>query len=461
MTPAARVAAAITCLDEIIAGAPAEQVLIRWARAARYAGSGDRRAVRDHVHDALRCRRSAAWVAGGSDGRALMIGVLMMGGAGRVEAGYDGAGRDGAGQGGTVRRGVDAALGEDRPGGAGPDEAAQGDAAHGDAAHGGAVYGGAVWGGAGGAGPDRGALDMLFTGEGHAPAPLRPHEGRGCLDEAPPAVRADLPGWLWPVLQREYGDEGALRIGLAQRQRAPLWLRVNRARTTCAAAAAMLAEEGIATRPHPDVATALEVTARGHRLRLSRARAKGLVEPQDAASQRAVLRLPLRPGQRILDYCAGGGGKALAVAALTGGAVYVHDADRARMRDIPARAARAGADIRMIDDPAREGRFDLVIADAPCSGSGTWRRTPDAKWRLTPARLQELIELQGRIARDAAALVAPGGVLAWMTCSVLAVENAARIRELTDAGGWALAESKLWLPSLHGDGFYLAIMNRT
>lgn len=385
MTPGARVAAAIACLDAILDGAPAEQVLTRWGRGARYAGSGDRRAVRDHVHAALRQRRSAALVGGGPDGRGLMVGVLAM-------------------------EGVDPAP--------------------------------------------------LFTGEGHAPAPLQPGEGQGSLQGALPAVEADLPDWLWPRLVREHGREGALQIGVAQRHRAPLWLRVNRARTTCEGAAAALEREGITTRAHPEVETALEVLAQGHRLRQGPAYLEGLVELQDAGSQRAVLRLPLRPGMRILDYCAGGGGKALAIAALTGETVHAHDANRARMQDIQPRAARAGADIRILDAPARAAPFDLVIVDAPCSGSGTWRRTPDAKWRLTEARLEELVAIQARIAAEAAPLVAPGGVLAWMTCSVLDEENAAHSRALIATGQWEEIESDLWLPGPAGDGFYLAMMKK-
>ena len=117
---------------------------------------------------------------------------------------------------------------------------------------------------------------------------------------------------------------------------------------------------------------------------LSRSRAftEGLVELQDASSQAAMLRLPLRDGQSVLDYCAGGGGKALALAGRTEVAVTAHDISAARMRDIPARAARAGVRIELAEDP-KAARYDHVLVDAPCSGSGTWRRDPDGKWRLT------------------------------------------------------------------------------
>ncbi|MCC7319840.1 MAG: RsmB/NOP family class I SAM-dependent RNA methyltransferase [Rubellimicrobium sp.] len=384
MTPGARVQAAIDCLDRILAGAPAEQVLTRWARDSRYAGARDRAAVRDHVYGALRRLRSAGVAGGGTGARAVMIGALG-------------------------------------------DEGAD--------------------------------LPALFTGIGHAPAPLAPHEGHGSLADAPAAVRADLPDWIFARLAADHGPDLAARIGASLRERAPVWLRANVARTTRADAMAALAAEGIGARPHDRVATALRVTENAAKIQTSAAYASGLVEVQDAASQEAVLRLPLGPGLRVLDYCAGGGGKALAIAALTGGPVHVHDADPRRMRDLPARAARAGADIRLLPDPA--GRlFDLVVVDAPCSGSGTWRRGPDAKWRLTPGRLDDLVALQSRIAAEAAALVAPGGALAWMTCSVFDAENAGRARAIAAQTGWPMLDEMARLPDDRGDGFYLALFSR-
>ncbi len=383
MTPGARVQAAIDCLDRILAGAPAEQVLTGWARASRFAGSGDRAAVRDHVYAALRRRRSSGWIGGGGGARAVMIGSLTQDGA---------------------------------------------------------------------------DLAALFSGQGHAPAPLTAGEGQGDLALAPSAVAADLPDWLWQMLVADHGPQAA-DIAAALRHRAPVWLRASLARGTRDRAAAALAEEGIATRPHPEVQTALEVTGNAGKIQSSAAFARGLVEIQDASSQAAVLRLPLAAGQRVLDYCAGGGGKALAIAALTRGAVTAHDADPRRMADLPARAARAGA--RIAIDRAPAGPFDLVLADAPCSGSGTWRRSPDAKWRLTPEGLGDLVALQDAILGRAAALVAPGGYLAYATCSVLAAENDGRINAfLASYPGWQVQDQMQRLPDAGGDGFYLAVLRR-
>ena len=170
------------------------------------------------------------------------------------------------------------------------------------------------------------------------------------------------------------------------------------------------------------------MTANARRLRLSTVYRDGLIEPQDAASQAVADMVPVGIGAPVLDYCAGGGGKALALAA-RGAAVFAHDASPARMADLPARAARAGADIPVLNRAEARARapWRTVLVDAPCSGSGAWRRDPEGKWRLTPARLADLTALQDRILDEAAALIAPGGALVYATCSLLAEENDERI----------------------------------
>lgn len=161
----------------------------------------------------------------------------------------------------------------------------------------------------------------------------------------------------------------------------------------------------------------------------------------------------------MLDYCAGGGGKALAVAGMADGVeVTAHDADPARMADLPARVGRAGAHITICDTPA--GTFDLVITDVPCSGSGTWRRTPDAKWRSTREMLETVLKAQKSILENAADLVASGGSLAYMTCSLLEEENADQVDAfLADAPFTELARHR-WSPLDASDGFFLSLMQR-
>lgn len=384
MTPGARVAAAIEVIDAMAGGLAAEQALTRWARASRFAGSKDRAAVRDHVFDLLRRRRSAAHRGGGESGRALMIGLL----------------RD---------------LGEEP--------------------------------------------ESLFTGEGHAPAPLSAAEAS---EPAPPeaqGLRWNLPDWLLPEFEASLG-EGAEAAALALQARAPVFLRVHLGKGSRAAARERLAAEGIETRENDLSESALTVTEGARRIRNSQAFAEGYVELQDAASQAVTDLLP--PVVRALDYCAGGGGKALAMAA-RGATVLAHDADPGRMVDLPARAARAGTPIPTLTtaELPQAAPFELVLCDAPCSGSGAWRRAPEGKWRLTPEGLAALCDTQDAILDQAAALVAPGGTLAYATCSLLRCENEDRVAAfLARQEGWEATLTRRFDVSEAGDGFFTAQLKR-
>ncbi|SHJ19919.1 RsmB/NOP family class I SAM-dependent RNA methyltransferase [Wenxinia saemankumensis] len=382
MTPGARAAAAISVLDDWLDGAPVERALLRWARGARYAGSGDRAAVRDLVYDAVRRRRSAAAAGGALTGRGLVLGTLRL-------------------------DGTDPAT--------------------------------------------------LFTGQGHAPPPLDEGERPGAAP-ADRGTRLDWPDWLLPHADAALGA-GAEAALAAQRDRAPVFLRALGDRGV---AAERLAEEGISVSPLADVATALEVTRNARRVAASAAFREGLIDLQDASSQAAILSLPLAGGETILDYCAGGGGKSLAVAARGAGRVVAHDADPARMADIAPRALRLGAEVEVVPDLPPGLLADLVIVDAPCSGSGTWRRAPEAKWRLTPDRLAELTALQDDILAEAARHVRPGGILAYMTCSIFRDENEDRVNAARAgwAADWQSRLERRWIPGPGGDGFYLALLAR-
>lgn len=386
MTPGARVAAAIEVLDAIRAGSAAEQALTGWARGARYAGSKDRAAVRDHVFHVLRRWRSCAALGGGEAGRALMLGAL----------------RD---------RGEDPAR--------------------------------------------------LFTGEGYAPAPLVPDE----MSRGRPATEAearDLPDWLWPHFDRSLGADAG-RVAGALRDRAPVMLRVNLRRLSRDEARARLAAEGIVTEPVETAKAALHVLEGERKVAQSESYGTGLVELQDASSQAAMERLNLPVGARVLDYCAGGGGKVLALAARAEAAWFAHDIAPQRIAALPPRAARAGAEVTVLATEALglAAPFDLVLCDMPCSGSGTWRRSPEAKWRLTPARLLELTRLQSDILVRAAALVAPGGCLVYTTCSVLDIENQDVTGDFTaDFPSWQMTDRCHWPVCDSGDGFYFAQIKR-
>lgn len=315
---------------------------------------------------------------------------------------------------------------------------------------------------------ERGELPLL-TGEGHAPAPPDPAEraalGRASLDAAPEGVRLDMPDWLLPELRRSAGEGLAAELD-ALRARAPLDLRVNLLFTDREGAAAALAAEGIATLPLGEEPAALRVTAGGRALQRSTAFAAGLVEVQDVASQRVARFAGAFPGARVLDYCAGGGGKTLALGMHMGGRgrLLAHDAAPARMADLPVRAARAGLSVEVLppDRPGSEGlACDLVLADAPCSGSGAWRRNPDAKWRLDAPGLAALLALQDRVLDAALRHVRPGGRLVYATCSILEAENGDRLSALLARHPALRPEGELRLPlAAGGDGFYAAAIRR-
>lgn len=387
MTPAARVQTAIEILDDYLAGGAVEPLLTGWARRSRYAGSGDRAAVRDHVFGALRNLRSFAALGGAMSGRGLMLGALR---------------------------------------------AAQQDP------------------------------EALFTGARHAPAPLSDAERAGGHPPAPGAEELDLPDWLLPLMEHSLGPQAA-PVARILKQRARVHLRVNARLADRETAERLLRDEDILTAPHPGAATALEVHEGARRIRGTRAYREGLVELQDGASQAAVEALPLRDGMRVLDFCAGGGGKTLAMGARARVALFAHDADAARMRDLPARAARARLEVELLA-PGRAGEhgpFDLVLCDVPCSGSGAWRRSPEGKWMLTPERLAELGDIQAAILREAASLTAPDGVLAYMTCSVLDCENSAQAdRFLDENPAWRRLSCRSWSLLDGTDGFFLAQFDR-
>ncbi len=386
MTPAARVQASIEILDDILAGAPVEKALTGWARRSRFAGSKDRAAIRDHVFDALRCKRSFSARGGSETGRGLMIG---------------------------------AARSSDTD------------------------------------------LTAIFSGARYAPAEVtEADQPRSCESDA---ERLDIPEWLWPQFQAALKDE-AEPAASALQSRAPVHLRVNLLKADLPTAIQRLAAEEITAHQHPACDTALEVTEGARKISQSGPYVDGLVELQDAASQAVVAALDLQPGMRVLDYCAGGGGKALALAATGAGVqVFAHDANPNRMRDLPARAARAGADVTILttDQISDQAPFDVVLTDVPCSGSGSWRRAPAGKWALTPERLEDLTQIQAAIVRNVAPFVAPKGVLAYATCSMLSVENDDIVDGfLANSPDWQSGYRKTWLVSHGTDGFFTAHLTR-
>lgn len=378
MTPGARAAAAIEVLDRVLAGEPAEKALTNWGRANRYAGSGDRAAVRDLVYEALRQRQSAAALGGGPGGRGLVLGLAR-------------------------------ATGQE------------------------------AW----------------FSGEGHAPPPPEANEaGR----EPTETERLDLPDWLLPALRESLGADFPA-VAEALRSRAPVFLRANRVKTDVAGAIAELADDGIVARLHPLAKTALEVTGNARKIQNSRAYRSGWVELQDASSQAVIEALPLADGMKVLDHCAGGGGKTLAMAARARLKLIAHDVNPRRMADLPDRARRAGIDVTLTEQPETSAPYDLILVDAPCSGSGSWRRDPEGKWRLTPEQFGQILKTQAAILDRVAPMLRQTGVLAYATCSLLRAENQDQVQAfLARHPGRRLQHERVFTPLQGGDGFYLAIL---
>jgi 16S rRNA (cytosine967-C5)-methyltransferase len=302
-----------------------------------------------------------------------------------------------------------------------------------------------------------------------------------------PAARADLPDWLWQRLAADYGEAEALRIAQAMLNPAPLDLRVNLARTDREAVLERLARDGIPAAPTPHSPAGVRLAGKPaiNRHPLFR---DGLVEVQDEGSQLLAWLLAPRRGEMVADYCAGAGGKTLALGMLMRGAgrIYALDVSAARLAALAPRAARAGiSNVHSIvlsgDNDARTrrlaGKIDRVLVDAPCSGFGTLRRNPDLKWRHGPQAIDELAAKQSRILAAAARLVKPAGLLVYATCSLLREENEAvadafaaahpefqaiSCAQLLAAQRIAIEGERLRLwPHRHGtDGFFAAAFAR-
>jgi 16S rRNA (cytosine967-C5)-methyltransferase len=372
MTPAARVAAAIEVLADIEQRRrPAADAMKDWGLAHRFAGSGDRAAISSLVYDALRRKNSSAWIMGEANPRAELLGALKQ------------------------TRGLEVD-----------------------------------------------AIAALFSGEGHAPAALTEGErarlAAADLSGAPAHVVGDFPEWLTTHFEASFGDQAA-KEGRALAERAPVDLRVNLLKTTRDKALAALSHLSPAPTPYSPVGLRIAARADGRAPPLASdpAYVKGLVEVQDEGSQLAALLAEAKAGMQVLDLCAGAGGKTLALAAAmkNQGQIYAADSDSRRLAPIFARLARSGARNVQVRAPRGqadvladlEGRCDVVLIDAPCSGSGAWRRNPDAKWRIRPGALEQRIADQNETLEAAVRFVKLGGRIVYVTCSVLREENEERV----------------------------------
>jgi 16S rRNA (cytosine967-C5)-methyltransferase len=307
----------------------------------------------------------------------------------------------------------------------------------------------------------------LFTGAGYAPAALTRAEQDAIAatpPEAPVHVQGEYPPFLEPELRRAFGDR-MLEEMIALQDRAPVDLRVNTLKTTREDVIAALREEAREPQPTNRSPVGVRLSEGSAALGRSALFESGAFEFQDEAAQIASQLCGATPGDRVLDLAAGAGGKSLALAALmeNEGEIVATDIRAAALEELAKRALRAGASIIQPTRDA-EGEFDIVLLDSPCSGSGTWRRQPELRWRLTPELLSTRMKLQDELLDRAARHVRPGGRLVYATCSILPCENQDRIAAFRARHPAFEPAGEDFLASPHStntDGFFTAVLINT
>ena len=421
-----RIQAAAEVLEDVTARrTPVTMALRDWGKSHRFAGSKDRSAIGNIVLDALRRKSSIAFRMNDDSPRSLALGATVFSGGVSVED--------------ILEQTKD----------------------------------------------DRHFGDPLTDDQ------IAKLKGQIDLETAPEWVRADVPDWLWPAFETNF-DEVAIVEGAALTERAPLDIRANTIKASRedldlkSAVPTEISPIGMRYPPvkgfgrHPNVQSDPDFLT-------------GKLEIQDEGSQIVSLLVAAKPGEKILDYCAGGGGKSLALASdmKNEGAVHAFDIDKRRLAPTYERATRAGASvIKVVQPPAKSlnnlrGAMDRVLVDAPCTGVGTWRRKPDAKWRLTEDALGRRMQEQVKVLDEAKHFVKPGGYLFYVTCSMLAAENEAQVYAFLErtpeftmlsAGEvwedrfgvdapkpWSADGCTLTLSpaSTNTDGFFFAVMEKT
>jgi len=424
-----RIAAAIDVLADIDAHKrPVAEALKAWGLNNRFAGAGDRAAIGNLVYDALRRKSSHAFAMGSDAPRALVLSVAVREWGKNIEE-----------------------------------------------------------------------LNQSFGGDRFAPAPIDADEAAKLtaadpLAGAPDHVRGDVPEWVAPHFAESFGDDWVTEAhGLSGRP--PLDLRVNTLkanRDKALRALGRFVPDATAIIPEGTRFPAGERDSRTPNVQSEEGYIKGWFEVQDFGSQIVAALAGARGGEQVLDLCAGAGGKTLAMAAAmqNRGQIFAYDSDRTRLAPIYDRLKRAGARNVQVRAPGEGvlddlvGKLDRVVVDAPCTGSGTWRRQPTAKWKLTPEQLAVRVEEQRAILIEAARYLKPGGTLVYITCSVLPEENARQAAAFLEANPafTAIAGNKLWMSQFSGaklrarfspeggvaltphltgtDGFYVIAMQR-
>ena len=306
-------------------------------------------------------------------------------------------------------------------------------------------------------------LEKYFNDETYASSRLTEEE-KFAIKKAreytnPPDVEFNIPAFLWQTWTADLGGD-ALTVAKALCKRAPSFLRVNIRKTTIEKVQKILSGDSIQTEQHPSVLTALLVIDGQNKIKKSKAYIDGLVEIQDASSQASVINLPRDNKLKVLDYCCGSGGKSLALDAWTKGKIFAHDISPDRTLDLKTRAERSNAHITKISKPIKE-RFDVIFCDVPCSGSGSWRRDPDGKWKLNANKWQNLLNTQIEILNEAKEHLKKDGILVYATCSVLLSENYKQLEKFCLINPeFEIKKAQQLLPSDLGDGFFYGFLKK-
>lgn len=291
----------------------------------------------------------------------------------------------------------------------------------------------------------------IFGVDQYAPTVSAEDAPLSAWDTLAPDAQADLQSWMWKRLQQDHGKTAAA-IAAALRHRAPVWVRVNTAKAEPAGALDVLDAAGFEPVQDKELLTAIQLKSPTRQLAQHPLMLDGSIELQDLGPQRALALVKIEPGTRVLDYCAGGGGKSLEFAS-RGAKVTAHDANPERMKDLASRAKKAGVKIAIAGELKGE-KFDVVVCDVPCSGSGAFRRVTNGKWTLAEKDLESYVQQQRQILQKAMQHVAPGGRLIYMTCSLFNAEN-------TEQSSWLASHMRLdfcrgFTPLDGCDGFFVA-----
>jgi 16S rRNA (cytosine967-C5)-methyltransferase len=313
-------------------------------------------------------------------------------------------------------------------------------------------------------------LNEIFTGQKYGPVKLTSFEkefsklSNENINECF-GITDNIPDFLTAEFKRSLGRNFRNAMRLLER-RAPISIRVNPLRSDISSILECLSLEGIEGKKSKTVRYGINITGNPRRLTQIQAFKDGCFEVQDLHSQKIIEDLPVNEHAKVLDYCAGAGGKILSIAcSLNGnGKFYIHDIDKRKLKEADLRAKRAGVKFKRLEVENLQKycySFDSVIADVPCSGSGAWRRNPQQKWRITPESLNEILIRQTIILNEVKDLIKKNGYIFYITCSVLKIENEEVIYKfLMENKHFRLLNKKDVAIDNHGDGFFCAVLQK-